>query len=275
MSSTLCVHSARFNAQHVTFDALKALPAPAVLGPHHKPVPHFELIEGFRTEAAVRNLTITREQFALGAKDAALFGVMDLAPVGQTDLVPAETGPAGLSLGFRSANDLSLAIRAVAGARVFVCDNLALSGEMFAISRKHTVGLDLTMAIRIGFDKFLGQSGHLTAQIDSLNNVILTDTQAKVTIWEMFSRAILPVRLFAVVNAFYFEQTDERPDCLPRTAWGLHNATTRAIKDLKPVPAFQRTVAVGRFFGLTGDAPEINAQALPADDDGLDLDEDN
>ena len=257
MASTLCVHSGKVQAQHVTFDALKALPEPAVLGPHHKPVRHDVLIDGFRQEAAARNLVITREQFALGAKDAALFGVMDFAQPTAQALVPVESGASGLSLGFRSANDLSLAIRAVAGARVFVCDNLALSGDMFAISRKHTQGLDLAAAIRTGFDKFTSQAVNLVTQIASLNNRNLSDDEAKVAIFELFAQAVLPVKLFADVNTFYFEQSDERPDCLPRSAWGLHNAVTRAIKSLKPVPAFQRTVEVGKFFGLTGNTDPV------------------
>lgn len=259
MSSTLCVHSKRFDAKHVTFDALQALPEPTALGPQHKPIPHHVLISGFRQEAQARGLNIVREQFALGAKTAALFGVMDLERTTETALVPVESGPSGLSLGFRSANDLSLAVRVVAGARVFVCDNLALSGDMFALSRKHTTGLDLEDAIRTGFDKFLGQSERLAAQIAGLNGRVLTEDDAKALIFDLFNLSILPVKLFADVSEFYFTQTDERPDCLPRTAWGLHNAVTRAIKDLKPVPAFKTTVAVGRFFGLTGkDLPVID-----------------
>jgi len=267
MSSTLSTHSARFNCQHVNFDALKALPDPGVMGPHHKPIRHDVLISGFRQEAAARNLTIVREEFALGAKGAALFGVMDFERTTTTALVPVEAGQSGLSLGFRSANDLSLAVRAVAGARVFVCDNLVLSGEMFAISRKHTDGLDLDDAIRVGFDKFSDQSERLTVQLEALNDRDLTIDDAKVLIFDLFNREILPVRLFADVNRFYFEQSGERPDCLPRTAWGLHNAITRAIKDLKPVPAFQRTVAVGQFFGLTGkDLPVIDVNPILVED---------
>jgi len=267
MASTLCVHSARFNAQHVSYDALAALPEPPVLGPHHKPIPHHVLIDGFRQEAAARRMTIVQEQFALGAKGAALFGVMDFEHTTATVLGPEIPTETGLSLGFRSANNLSLAIRAVAGARVFVCDNLALSGDMFAISRKHTNGLDLEAAIRLGFDKFLGQACNLATQIANLNVGEITDEAAKVLIFDVFSLAVLPVKLFADVNRFYFEQSDERPDCRPRTAWGLHNAITRAIKDLKPVPAFAATVATGRFFGLTGtDLPDITVQAVLTED---------
>lgn len=259
MASTLCVHSKRFNAKHVSFEDLTRLPDPDVLGSHHKPIRHDVLIAGFRAEAERRNMVITREQFALGAKDAALFGVIDFAPAQTTALVPVESdrnGESGLSLGFRSANDMSLAVKAVAGARVFVCDNLALSGDMFAISRKHTHGLDLADAIQAGFAKFAAQTVNLVNAIQSLHQRELTDDEAKVAIFELFEQGVLPVKLFADVSQFYFGQSDDRPDCLPRTAWGLHNAVTRAIKSLKPIPAFQRTVAVGKFFGLTGEAPQ-------------------
>ena len=39
--------------------------------------------------------------------------------------------------------DRSEAFSIVVGAKVFVCDNLALSGDVIAIRRKHTAGFDL------------------------------------------------------------------------------------------------------------------------------------
>ena len=38
---------------------------------------------------------------------------------------------------------------------VMGCDNLALSGQIFAFKRKNTTGLDLGHAIATGFDRFL------------------------------------------------------------------------------------------------------------------------
>ncbi len=39
-------------------------------------------------------------------------------------------------------------------------------------------------------------------------------------------------------------------DCQPRTAWGLHNAFTWAIREMALAPAFAATTKLGRFFGL-------------------------
>jgi predicted SpoU family rRNA methylase len=46
----------------------------------------------------------------------------------------------GLSIGIRNSYDKSMSIGVALGARVFVCDNLAISGEI-RIVRKHTAGV--------------------------------------------------------------------------------------------------------------------------------------
>lgn len=259
---TYVTHSKRFESQHVSLADLRGLPAPEPLSPYHKPIHHADLVDGILAEVERRDLVATRTQFALGAKGAALFGVIDLAPVSQA-LVPVSQdvpapviqapGQNGLSLGFRAANDYSLALRAVAGSRVFVCDNLALSGDMVAWARKHTSGLDLADTIARGFDLFLNQAAALANAVAALADAALDDAQAKVIVYEVFAAKILPVKLFDDVVGNYFDEDTlaDRPDCQPRNRWGLHNAMTRAIKDLKPVPAFTATTNLGRFFGLS------------------------
>ena len=39
-------------------------------------------------------------------------------------------------------------------------------------------------------------------------------------------------------------------DIVPGTLWGLHNAFTRAVKQMAPAPAFDATTQLGKFFGL-------------------------
>jgi hypothetical protein len=49
----------------------------------------------------------------------------------------------------------------------------------------------------------------------------------------------------------YFEaEQREYLDCAPRTRFGLHNAFTRAIKQLAPAPAFEANLGLGSLFGL-------------------------
>lgn len=248
--STLALHNPKFDAKLTTLDALRTLPAPVAMGTYHKPVPHATLVDAIHGEIDKRGYQVGREQLALAAKRNALFGVIDLAPKAAIAEGMLRTGERGLSFGFRNATDQSLALRAVAGSRVFVCDNLALSGSMFAMERKNTTGLDLGDAVARGFDKFLAHAEVLEIEITKLSAKVLTDGAAKQIVFDVFAARIIPVRLFDDVEQFYFHPADDMLDCQPRTAWGLHNAFTRAMKDLSPVRGFGANVALGNFFGL-------------------------
>jgi hypothetical protein len=243
MASTLSAHSPKFESKLVSYNELFQLPEPVALGPYHKPVAHARLVDAFRQEIDTRGYKVEREQYALGAKGAALFGVIDLV----TD-VPNATRC--LSLGFRNATNMSMAIRAVAGTTVFVCDNMALSGSMFAIQRKNTTGLDLGEAVARGFDKFLQHAEILNVEISRLQVTAVSDVDAKALIYDCFAANVVPSRLFDDVDEYYFRPTANTPETEERTLWGVHNAFTRAMRDLSPTRRFGASVALGKVFGL-------------------------
>lgn len=227
----------------VTRKQLEAMPLPLSLGAQHNPVPHHLLVETLRVEIQERGYDIQREQYALGMQGSALFGVIDLMPPGVVDVTER-----GLSLGFRNSTNATLAIKVVAGTRVFVCDNLALSGDLIAVLKRNTKGLDIGQALTAGFDTFLRHATSLDLQIARLRATLITDLDAKARVFDVFAAKIVPVHLFDDVNDAYFGQVGE--DCAPRTAWGLHNAFTRSLKTLGPTSAFNVNVALGRAFGM-------------------------
>jgi len=244
MAGTLALHNPKFAAKLTPYDVLASLPIPAPMGPHHKPVPHVTLIDGIREEIARRGYGIERETFALSAKGHALFGVMDL----RSDRTTTERG---ISFGFRNSTDMSLGIRGVAGTTVFVCDNLALSGSTFAINRKNTTGLDLGAALVVGFDRFVVQGETLDVEINRLSATVVDDQTAKTIVYDALRAEVIPSRLFDDVDRFYFDPVKyQAPECEPRTLWGLHNAFTRAMRDLTPVRRFGAAVSLGRLFGM-------------------------
>lgn len=247
----LMLHTGK--AEAATFRDLEILPPPPSLGPWHKPVPHSELVAAIRAEAERRELIVRREVFGLSRDGAKLFATMDLARPGDSPRsieLPGSETDRGMMLGFRSANDQAFKLSGVAGSRVFVCDNMALSGDMFAWDKKHTTGLDLIEMIKRGFDRFLGQFKLLDLTLKRLEATPLNDGEAKVRIYDAFAAGVVPSRLFDDVHQLYFEPTDETPDTKPRTVMGLHNAFTRAIKQLSTTRAFAASIALGRVFGL-------------------------
>jgi hypothetical protein len=230
-------------AQPTTLEALRTLPVPPPLGPHHKPVPHAELVEAITGRLTAENYEITRSQLAVTPDGHRLFGMVDI-----------NNGGSGWArqLGFRNSTDQSFQIRGVAGRRVLICDNMVLSGEEFSFTRKNTTGLTfhgLFTLVKDGIARWREQIDIVGVKIEALNALPLPDVDAKAIAYDALVQGVIPKNLLEPVHANYFgpEPTE---DCAPRTRWGLHNAFTRAMRDLKPQPLFERTVALGRFFGI-------------------------
>jgi hypothetical protein len=250
----LMIHTGK--AEAATFEDLVNIPTPMALGRIHKPVPHAELVRAIRSEAEARDILIKRETFGLSKNGAKLFATMDLVLRGGDAGLDEMLRGRRMMLGFRSSNDQKFALAGVAGSRVTVCDNMLLSGDTFAWDKKHTLGVDLAALIRTGFDRFLGQHALLEKSVRALEVLPLADSDAKVCIYDVFAAGVLPARLFDDVHGLYFQPTDETPDTQPRTHFGLHNAFTRAMKQLKPTVAFDATIRLGRAFGLRTAAEE-------------------
>jgi hypothetical protein len=213
--------------------------------PTFRPISHHTLVSALDSSLAYEGIRITDEQFAIRRDGSAIFGVLKLA-YGQT-----EDGTA--MLGLRTSNDKSMAIQICAGLSVFVCDNMCFRGDMIALTRKHTSGLDLGAELTRAIGRFKDHIGILHAEVSSLKARALTDGQAKEHIYDVFARGIMPSRLLAAVGTEYFgdDTGAMRHEAFrPRTAWSLHNAFTEAAKSMPVttrVPAIQ---AVGRYFGM-------------------------
>lgn len=226
-----------------------------------KPVPHIVLVNSLEDILHSRGIHVTREQLALRHDGSRLFGTFDLSRHGDVlsnDTLPVEVDGTAPSLGFRAANDRSMPIQIVAGLRVFVCDNLALNGDMVALRRKHTSGLDLQAELIAAIDRYEQHYGRLVADVRQLQDRAITDDQAKAMIYDLVYKAeALPIRLGGVLGHEYFEPKHKEFE--PRTAWSLHNACTETIKQItgrqgmNAMP-LQMTAAqkVGQYFGLLG-----------------------
>jgi len=230
-------------SQLVTRTDLMTIPPPSGTATW-RPIAHGDLIHAIDRQLLVRGITILEEKFAIQRDGARLFGVLDLSIEGDTPECCA-------AMGIRTANDRTMALEIAVGVTVFVCDNLCFSGDLIALRRKHTAKFNLNADISIAIDRYQDHLTVLRGQIDGLRERQLDDREAKVLIFEVFAKEILPIRFFPAVTATYFSpHPADMPDVQPRTAWGLHNAFTRAIKAMAPAPAFAATTKLGKFFGL-------------------------
>jgi hypothetical protein len=207
-----------------------------------RPIGHGDLITALDRQLRVRGVEIEAEQFAIQREGARLFAVLDLSL--------ERTGEFCASMGIRTANDRSLALEIAVGLKIFVCDNLAFSGDLIALRRKHTARFDLNADISRAVDRYQVHLTTLQRQISAIRDTPLSDQEAKGRLVDAFRQEILPIRLFKAVAETYFAPEPTMTDVMPRTLWGLHNAFTRCIRQMAPAPAFEATTEIGKFFGL-------------------------
>lgn len=206
-----------------------------------KPIKHADLITEVHEALARRQLAVVKDEYAVSEDGMRLFGVLDLA-VSDSDF--------RFSIGIRNANDKSMRFGMVSGIRVFVCDNMAFSGEFFAIQAKHTKRLEITDSIALGLDRIQRNFKPITEQIDRWKRSQLSDNHAKGLIYDAFigDQLDAPKHLARVVGDHYFNP--KFAEFEPRTAWSLQNAFTSAFKLLDPLPQFRATASLGEFFSV-------------------------
>jgi hypothetical protein len=135
-------------------------------------------------------------------------------------------------------------------ARIFVCDNLTLYGDVIAVRKKHTSGLRLPEELAAGLDRYLEYVGRLVDGIATLKERAIETAEAKRAIYDVFAARILPLRFFDDVDRAYFRPEAGWTDCQPRTLWAVHNACTRVARALPLNVQLQATTRLGRLFGL-------------------------
>jgi hypothetical protein len=240
----------------VNLDELAVIPAGAPMGPHHRPVPHIELVSTVKQAFSDRGYAVAREQYSVSHENARLFGTLDLMPTTGAPLVEGLEG--GMAVGLRHANDQAFALGVIAGLRVFVCDNMAFSGGDRLLRRKHTTGLELVAEVDRGLDRTFHSFRDLVQLVDQLRDTKLTDAEAKVLLYDLAldGRVIAPDQL-GKVHGWYFTPEEmasaedrERglSDVLPRNAWAVANAVTRVARSWTAARQQETGVALSGYL---------------------------
>jgi hypothetical protein len=232
---------------HVDTDLVTRAQLHAVAAPDptatFKPIPHIELVEMLDRALNRADMHIQHESFAIRRDGSVLFGVLSLAYGDSPDGIAA--------LGLRTANNKTMSLQICAGLNVFVCDNMCFRGDLIALRRKHTSGLNLREELTLAVLRFQQHFGRLTGEIEVLKERRLVDVEAKALIHDVFAQGLMPVRLLPGVSQEYFEP--KIPAFEPRTAWSLHNALTAAAKEMPMPTRLPAIQAVGKLFGMSSE----------------------
>jgi hypothetical protein len=220
---------------------LLLVPVPEGSG-SYAPVPYDRLVEEVKLHLPRFSLNVVREDFALARDGQQMFGVLTCG-----NGFPAKGKEWGLALGIRSSYDRSLAVQLVAGSRVFVCDNLAFSGEVQA-SRKHTLHVfrDLPDLIYRMLSQVSVMRERIEGEIGAMKVRELPLAHTHHLMVEAVKANVLPAsRLPKVIEAW---EEPKHEEFAPRTAWSLFNAFTEVQKSTSPRLQMEGSLRLSSLF---------------------------
>jgi len=241
VGSTLVAHC---GARKIAREDLKSIPVPEGTKTH-QPLSHYEIVEVLQEALSFRHLNVVRDEYAVSTDGMKMFGVMDL-----------NTGFEGgsFSIGLRNSNDKSMRLALTAGYRVFVCDNMAFSGDFTPLFHKHTRNLELKDSITIAVDRIQRSFNALESRVGEMRDFGLTDNDARLFIYRAFLEKAIrgaPRNLMAAVHENYFDPLLQA--FRPRNLWSLSNAFTSAFKILAPMKQFEVTARLGAYLSKMQD----------------------
>jgi hypothetical protein len=204
-----------------------------------QPIPHVSLIETVEDALRSTGLKIGNQVHSLTQDGARYFGLTEVHG-------PDDLRDYALVLGLRNSHDKSFPVGLVAGASVFVCDNLSFSGEV-RLTRKHTTHLqrDLSQLVGCGVGKLMQLWVHQGDRIDTYKNYRLRDKSAHDLIVRAVDIGAATNRMIPWVLREWREPS--HPEFQDRTAWSLFNAFTEVLKGNLPELPKRTEVLHGLF----------------------------
>lgn len=239
----LCLHC---GANEADWDRIKDVKTPDATDTW-QPIPHHTLVE-IVTETLARNgLKVVDQVHALWQGGDRYFGALQLAGDGAREMEDY-----ALVAGIRNSHDKMFPVGLACGSRVFICDNLAFSGEV-QLARKHTARVmeDLPRLINTAVGRLGGMRINQDKRIAAYKDKSVTDIQAHdVLVRAVDSKALPITKLPAVLNEW---RDSKHEEFKPRTAWSLFNSFTEIYKGTTPITLSARTIPLhGLFDQLCG-----------------------
>jgi hypothetical protein len=220
--SNLILHCGAHGATRNDIDAV-ATPAPTG---SHVAVPHAHLLDLVHNHIETAGFTIAAEAYGLHTKG-------DILGANFFALIELEQGGDGhsLTIGLRNSHSQQFAASIAIGSRVFVCDNLAFSGEV-KIARKHTQHIlrDLPQCVaaavgrinqvRVAQDERIAAYKATTLAVRDSDHLLIELLRA---------RAVPASHIGQVLREYEAPRHEEHlGEQGERTLWTLFNAVTEA-----------------------------------------------
>lgn len=234
----------------VSREEVEAIPTPGRIETHY-PIPHLKVLDlavdnlnrlGFSVKEGTGEYALKDGKDSAGnvIPGAQFFGLMQLTNgVSHPDY--------GLVAGVRNSHDKSMASCLVLGSHVFVCDNMAFSGEV-QFGRKHTrfIVRDLPYLVRDAMNRLGVLRENQDKRIEAYKGCKVSDNWARCAIMRAAEEDCISWSKTGKV----WEQWKDSPHEVfkERNAWSLFNGFTEVCKEYTIQDLPKRTQGLHELF---------------------------
>ena len=201
-----------------------------------QPIPHATLIRTIEQTLAATNLRIGTVAHSLDAEGNRYFGLMEI-------MGRSSSADYCWVLGLRNSHDKTFPAGIVAGASVFVCDNISFSGEV-KFARKHTrfIMRDLPQITERAVGRLMAKWHDQDKRITAYKETDIDDASAHDLVIRATDVGVCSNRLIPSVLHEWRKPRHEVFET--RNVWSLFNAFTESLKEGNLAELPKRTEAL-------------------------------
>ncbi len=208
-------------ASHVEMNEIRRVQTPPPTETW-QPIPHYQLITAVQKTLNRTNLNVGNQAHSLSHDGDRYFGLMEIHGQRTSD-------DYCWVLGLRNSHDKTFPAGIVAGASVFVCDNLSFSGEV-KFARKHTrfITRDLPQLVERSIGLLMSKWHDQDKRIEAYKEADIDDTEAHDLVIRATDVGVCSNRL---IPSVLHEWREPSHDAFGgRNVWSLFNAFTESLK---------------------------------------------
>lgn len=216
-------------------DELDLIPLPTATD-SYVPVSHYALTDKVLTISRdiLRDYTLIGENYAVARQGNQMFALLKFK---------IDNEEMGLSVAFRNSYDKSMSVGIAIGASVFICDNLALHGDI-AVMKKHTKGVwDALEDLAIS-SLYKAQRNFDKVVIDSqrMKTIPLNNDEAYRLMGYLYGHDLVSPRQLTVLKDEWLKPSYQ--EFQGRNMWSFFNATTESLKSCPPTIIMEKHAGV-------------------------------
>ena len=235
---------------------LRSIPLPEETDTY-TPVGHYDLAMNLAkvAQGMLPDYSLNNSKYGIARDGKQMFGVHSFKN-GSDDM--------GLCIGFRNSYDKSMSVGIAIGAIVFVCDNLALTGDI-TVMRKHTRNViqDLEEMTITTIYRSKSNFHRIEQDAEMMSEQALNNDSAYRLLGFLFGRGVLSPRQLPVVKREWLSPGFD--DFKPRNLWSFYNACTEALKMAPPAKIMEKHIQLHDFLSsaVNGSFPPRPAEPQP------------